>query len=98
MLEQRKVHKMLQGFQTGSMAELHDILMKEGFDYQYKAGQNSYSDTGIAKYLSRTGEKAELRRVAKGAAGRWTGAKVGIIYTSQRPDLWQLIRKARKGR
>ena len=96
-METRRTHKMLPNSPLGSMADLHDSLMKEGFGYQYKAGQKSYFETGIAPYLNlRSGEKALLMRVQKGQPAMWTGAKVGLVRTAQQPDVWQLIRKRRR--
>lgn len=90
----RKVHKVGWAKKLGGFADLSQELHNLGFEYQYKAGQPSYSDTGIARYLDRSGKKATLKRVERGAAGHFTGAKVGIVYISQQPDLWALVGKS----
>ncbi len=93
-IEHRKVHRQTRGsHQTGSLADLSDVLSKEGFVYQYKAGQRSYFDTGVARYRHPSGMRATLKRVQKGVPAMWTGASVGLTRTAAQPDVWQLIKR-----
>ena len=94
-LENRKVHKTHEGCEKGSFAGLSEKLHQQGYEYQYKAGQPSYSETGIAHFQSAEGKKVALIRVAKGASPKWhdqpAGAATWLAYTSQQPDTWQLV-------
>lgn len=92
-ISKRKTHKRAKAGKTGSLAELHDVLVKEGFSYQYKAGDPSYFDTGKASYASRRGLRVLLKRIEKGKPPRWTGAKTGLVRLAATADVWQLIRK-----
>ncbi len=92
-INQRKIHRSKGVGQTGSLAELSEMLSKEGYEYQYKAGQPSYFDTGVAVHKNTRGETAILRRIGKGKSAMWTGATVGLVRTAGTADVWQLFKK-----
>jgi hypothetical protein len=97
----RKVHKV--GFATdlGTFAELSEKLSKQGFEYQYKAGQPSYSDTGIARFLhSKTGKRKTMKRVERGKPAmtlpRPKGATSWLSRTHATPDVWAILGRRKK--
>ena len=81
----------------GTFADLSQMLSGKGFEYQYKAGQKSYSVSGVAKYRNPQGDVKMLKRIAKGKAAqnlpRPEGATIWLARTAQQPDTWQLFRK-----
>ncbi len=93
--EERAVHKVGWAKKLGSLAELSDELSRAGFYYEYKAGQPSYFDTGIAIHVNDEGERMILKRVELGKPAKWTGRTVGIVRTHGTPDLWALLDESR---
>ena len=95
-LEMRKVHRRAEGGVLGSMAELHDSLVKKGFAFIYQKDKPTF-ETGRAEYRDPLGSKALLQRIEKGASARWLPPeqrKSGTLVkvrTAAMPDVWQLI-------
>jgi len=95
-LAKRKIHPKVKGAQLGSMASLHDLLVKKGFSLVYEKGAES-----TFKYEDLLGTKAVLQRIEKGKQPRWLSPKTegGVTIrrrTAQMPDVWQLVMGKRK--
>lgn len=95
----RQVHPAQGIGKTGSLAGLGDELSSQGFEYQYKAGDPSYHDIGIAHYIHpKTGEKVKLIRIKTGEPAHWLprppGAISWLAKTAAQPDTWQLVKEA----
>lgn len=94
-LELRKVHKRKAGGELGTIAELHELLVKRGYSYLLRKGK-PYFETGKAIYEDPRGTKAIMQRVEKGKPPIWTGRRVGLVRTAPTADLWQLIMSKEK--
>lgn len=102
-LELRKVHRRAADGQLGSMAELHDLLIKKGFSFLYQKSKPTF-ETGRAEYADPLGSKALLQRIEKGKAARWlppaerSSGMLVKVRTAATPDVWQLILGKKKGK
>lgn len=104
-LAKRQVHKVGFALQLGSMAELHDSLVKKGFSLdqaQYGSGKPSPSQLGIMKYKDTHGIGRVMKRVEKGKSARWLkpvkrGQRLVQIRTAATADVWAILKpKGRK--
>lgn len=103
-LAKRKVHKVGLALDLGSMAELHDSLVKKGFSLaqeQFGKGKDP-SQLGIMKYRDPHGLKRVMKRVEKGKparlippAERGTGFFVKI-RTAATADVWAILKPTRR--
>lgn len=96
-LSLRKVHKVGFALQLGSMAELHEGLVKKGFSLEYERGVDA-SMLGIMEYKDPHGVKRIMKRVEKGKPARWvppvqrgTGMLVKV-RTAATADLWAILK------
>ncbi len=84
----------------GSFAELSEQLSQKGYEYQYKAGQRSYHERGMAFYRNAVGDEKMLRRVARGEKAKWLprpeGAKSWLAKTAGTADTWVMLRRRKK--
>lgn len=90
-IEDRQVHDMQEGSQTGPFAELSGQLQHEGYEYQYHRDA-PYFECGIAEYKHPNGKTATLKRIRKGDPEKWTNAIGGLVYLGAKADTWQLIK------
>lgn len=104
-LKLRKVHKVGMALQLGSMAELHEGLVKKGFSLessQFGKGKDP-STLGIMKYQDPLGAKRVMKRVEKGKPARWippverTSGVLVKVRTHATADVWAIL-KPKKGK
>jgi hypothetical protein len=93
----KKVHKKGRG-RTGTMAELHDDLTKQGFAYHYRKDK-PYSEVGEMIY-KKGKQQAVLKRIQLGRPPKAVSIKISPMLTQVRqratPDVWQLVTGKRK--
>jgi len=104
-LAKRKVHRVGFALQLGSMAELHESLVKKGFSLaptQFKAGAADPSMLGIMTYKDPHGLKRVMKRVEKGKPARWippiqrgTGLLVKV-RTAATADVWAILKPKKR--
>jgi len=101
LFEKRKVHKVGFALQLGSMAELHERLVKKGFSYQYKAGEDS-TQLGVLTYKDPLGVKRIMKRVERGKPARWLepakrpSGMLVKVRTAATADVWAILKPKKR--
>ena len=102
LFEERKIHKVGFALKLGSMAELHDALVKKGFAYEYKAGEDT-SMLGIMTYKDPHGIKRIMKRVEKGKPARLIqpvkrpSGMLVKVRTAATADVWAILKPKKRG-
>lgn len=101
LFAKRKVHKVGFALQLGSMAELHDALVKKGFSFEFMKGEDA-SMLGIMTYKDPHGVKRIMKRIERGRPARWLepakrpSGMLVKIKTAATADVWAILKPKKR--